>query len=96
MKNIIKSLVIVVAVAAVASVATWAYFTSQAVVTGQTFSSGTLILNIASNDTYLNGARTTVPFHFDNLKPGDSMRQWITLHNSGTLPIDYLTVDKAE
>lgn len=51
MKNIIKSLVLVVAVAAVAGMATYAYFTDQAVVAGNTYSAGTL-------DFTLNGEMT--------------------------------------
>lgn len=44
MKSIIKSLLIVVAVAAVAGGATWAYFTDNVTVANNTFSSGTLDL----------------------------------------------------
>lgn len=95
MTNIIKSLLIIVAVAAVAGGATYSYFTSSATVSNETFSTGTVNLSITADDTYQNGSnRTSVLAHFDNLKPGDTMRQFITLHNAGTLPIGYLTVDK--
>lgn len=94
MRKILSGLITIALVASVAVGATRAYFTSNPSVLGETFSSGTIVLDITANDTYQNGLRTTVPLVFDNLKPGDSMRQWITLHNSGTLSIDYLTVEK--
>lgn len=97
MKSIIKSLVLIVGVAAIAGGATYAYFSSTAAIPGETFSTGTVTLKINTDDTYFtNGGtvRTTVQDHFDGLKPGDTMRQWVTLHNAGSLPIGYLTVDK--
>ncbi len=92
MKKILLSLALVLAVASASVMATKAYFTSDVTVPGETFSSGTVTLNISADDTYQNGVRTTVPVHFDNLKPGDTMRQWITLHNAGSLDIGHLTV----
>ena len=95
MKSIIKSLLVVVAVAAIAGGATYSLFTSSAKVSNETFSTGTVNLSITADDTYQNGSnRTTVKDNFDNLKPGDTMRQFVTLHNAGTLPIGSLTVDK--
>jgi predicted ribosomally synthesized peptide with SipW-like signal peptide len=65
MKNIIKSLVIIVAVAAVAAGATWSYFTDQAVVAGNTFSSGKL-------DFTLNGDMTeSQHVTLGEMTPGD-------------------------
>lgn len=49
MKNIIKSLLIVVAVAAVAGGATWAYYHDSATVAGNTFSAGSMDLRIDSD-----------------------------------------------
>jgi predicted ribosomally synthesized peptide with SipW-like signal peptide len=95
MKSIIKSLLIVVAVAAVAGGATWSYFNDTATINNETFSAGTVTLNINTDDTYYtNGGtvRTTVQDHFENLKPGDTMRQWVTLHNAGSLDIGSLTI----
>lgn len=97
MKTIIKSLLVIVAVAAVAGGATYSYFTSTVTISNETFSSGTVTLDLNADDTYYTKGgtvRTTVKDHFENLKPGDTMRQWVTLHNSGSLPIDYLKVDK--
>lgn len=86
----------IIALASSAAIgATQAYFTSTPQILGETFSTGTISLDITANDTYQNGSnRTTVVNVFEGLKPGDTMRQWITLHNSGSLAIDYLTVDK--
>ncbi len=49
MKNIIKSLIVVVAVAAVAGGATYAYFSDTATMSGVTFSTGTMDLKIDDN-----------------------------------------------
>jgi predicted ribosomally synthesized peptide with SipW-like signal peptide len=99
MKRILLSLVMIVVASSVAVGATRAYFNDTKTISEETFSSGSVTLNIgALDDTYYIrngvGVRTEVPVHFVNLKPGDTMRQWVTLHNAGTLPIDYLTVDK--
>jgi hypothetical protein len=98
MKKILMSLVTVALVSSVAVKATQAYFTGSATIPEETFSSGTVKLDINGDDSYYirngQGVRTEVPVHFVNLKPGDTMTQLVTLHNAGTLAIDYLTVDK--
>ena len=70
MKSIIKSLVIVVAVAAVAGGATWAYFTSQASVTNNTFAAGTLKIVLDQNGIVNNTSTPTLPVSLNNLYPG--------------------------
>lgn len=86
----------IVMASAAAVGATRAYFTSSASVLGESFATGSLKIDITANDTYQNGSnRTTVPLHFDNLKPGDTMRQWITFKNTGTLDIGSLSVNKS-
>jgi predicted ribosomally synthesized peptide with SipW-like signal peptide len=89
MKNIIKSLVVVAAVAAVASGASYAYFTAQANVTGMTFSTGTM--NLSKYPDASDQWMTKVSF--SNLKPGDDVRKWVTLENTGTLDIASLKVN---
>jgi predicted ribosomally synthesized peptide with SipW-like signal peptide len=65
MKNIVRSLMIVVAVAAAAGGATWSYFTDQAIVAGNTFSSGKL-------DFTLNGDMTeSQNVNLAQMIPGD-------------------------
>lgn len=85
MIRIAKSLITIFAVAVVAVGATGAYFTDQETVAGMDLETGTLILTDAS-------AAWTKTVTFTNLKPGDSIRKWVTMRNDGTLPIDYLRV----
>jgi predicted ribosomally synthesized peptide with SipW-like signal peptide len=94
MKNIIKSLLVVVAVAAIAGGATYAYFTSTASITGNTFSAGTMDILIDKNpvsDAYewVNTFSPTDPqlgaLGLKNLKPGDSNFQEIDLKNVGSV-----------
>jgi len=75
--------VTVVSVAAVG--ATRAYFTSTVTSEGNTFSTGTIVLT----DETETGAWNTV---FNNIKPGDRVRKWVTIKNGGSLDIDYLTL----
>ncbi|MFH1183279.1 MAG: TasA family protein [Candidatus Moraniibacteriota bacterium] len=91
MKNIIKSLVIVVAVAAVASVATWAYFYDSSSSTGNTFSAGTLILKLSDNNEALTTGDITASFGGTNLKPGDALpQQTMTVRNDGTIDANHI------
>ena len=76
MKNIIKSLVIVVAVAAVASVATWAYFSSTATVDYNTFATGVLEVRV-------NGQSAISGFSATNMAPGDCKGGSFTVMNYG-------------
>ncbi len=98
MKRILLSLLMVLLIGSLTVGATRAYFDDEATISGETFSTGTINIDITGDDTYYirggMGVRTEVPVQFIGLKPGDTMRQWITLHNAGTLPIDILTVDK--
>lgn len=76
MKNIIKSLVIVVAVAAVASVATWAVFSSTATVDNNSFATGTLEIRV-------NGQPTIAGFTASNMAPGDCQTGQFGINNYG-------------
>lgn len=90
MKNIIKSLVIVVAVAAVASVATWAVFSSTATVDNNSFATGTIEIRV-------NGQPSIVGFNVDNAVPGDCATGNFGINNYG-LPwfSDISTLDAKE
>ena len=79
MKNIIKSLVIVFAVAAIAGGATYALFSDTETSNGNTFMAGTL-------DLELGGSVQTAPVNLTNMKPGDSTAVTFDLHNAGSLP----------
>lgn len=76
MKNIIKSLVIVVAVAAVASVATWAIFSSTATVNNNSFATGTLEIRV-------NGQPTKAGFTASNMAPSDCKTGQFDVQNYG-------------
>ncbi|CAG0947306.1 spore coat-associated protein N [Anaerolineae bacterium] len=57
-----------------------AYFTSQATVTNNTFTTGTLNLTVAP---------TTAALTFNNMAPGDAVTAPITVTNSGSLALRY-------
>jgi predicted ribosomally synthesized peptide with SipW-like signal peptide len=76
MKNIIKSLLIIVAIAAVAGGATYAYFSDTATVSGNTFSTGTLNIRV-------DGEQSKVGFVFENAIPGDCKEGTYTVQNYG-------------
>jgi hypothetical protein len=85
MKQILKSLFTIVAVAGIVSSASYAYFTSAVTVQGMTTATGTLKIVDASE-----GWMGHV--NFVNLKPGDTFKKWIVLKNDGTLNVDYLKI----
>jgi predicted ribosomally synthesized peptide with SipW-like signal peptide len=94
MKSIIKSLVIVIAIAAVASVATWAYFADQETVSS-TFSSGKLDVELRGDNA--NGITipvdTTQTFE-GGMAPGVEFGPYeVQVYNKGwgqsTLPVKY-------
>lgn len=93
MKTIIKSLLVVVAVAAVAGGATYAYFSDSVTVSGNTISAGTLDLRVDSNPldtayTWSNDFPSPLPA-FSNLKPGDNLgHQIIDIKNMGNITGD--------
>lgn len=80
MKNIIKSLVIIVTVGSVASMATYAYFSDTQTAAGNTMAAGTL--KLTTNDA----SGVTMPYHFDHLKPGSwDLTGQVMLKNVGTV-----------
>lgn len=86
MLRIIKSFFTIAVVAAIATSATGAYFNDSQTIAGNSFSTGTL--EIADNSASYQHVV------FSDLKPGDTIRKYVTLTNTGTLPIDYLTANK--
>jgi predicted ribosomally synthesized peptide with SipW-like signal peptide len=85
MLRIVKSLAVILAVATIATSATHAYFTSDVTVPGMTFATGTLSITDTSEGWML-------PVVFTNLKPGDTIRKWVKLQNTGSLDVSSLTV----
>lgn len=82
MRKILLSLVTIFAIGAIASRATVAYFSDTAVLGGNTFSAGSIDLQVNGQDEDL-----TAVFHGSDLKPGDTVDTGcVTLKNVGTLP----------
>ncbi|MFH1890030.1 MAG: TasA family protein [Candidatus Kuenenbacteria bacterium] len=79
MKKILISISIIAAVAAITIGATTAYFSDNETSIGNTFTAGTLDLNLDGADT------NTVKFTLANLKPGDSGSGTWIVNNVGNL-----------
>jgi len=80
-KRILISLAIIGAVSAIVVGATTAYFSDTETSTGNTFSAGTLDLQVNDQNPW-----TSVAFNVSDVKPGDSGSTTIHLKNVGTLP----------
>jgi len=80
-KKILASVVTISIVALMVGVGTFALFSDTETSTGNTFTAGTLDLNVDGKDD------PNVPFYFaeSNVKPGDSGSKSVVLSNSGTL-----------
>jgi len=74
--KILKSIMVIVAVAALTAGATSAIFTSEASVAGNNFATGTLEIRV-------NGGPNTVGLHYSNAAPGDVATKTFTLQNYG-------------
>lgn len=79
MLKILKSLVVVVAVAAVATSATGAYFSDTETSTGNSFTAGTLDLNVDGQNT------NVVKFNLTDVRPGNQPTATYTLANAGSI-----------
>jgi hypothetical protein len=87
MKTIIRSLLMITAVATLATGTTHALFTNTVALSG-TFSTGTLHMSLTDG--------TTTNLNFANLKPGDTVRKWVMLTNDGTLDIGGMTLQTTD
>ncbi len=99
MTNILKSLFIVAAVAAVAGGATYAWFSDAETITGSTFSSGSMALKIDKNPSSLEydwsdgfAAPAGFPVGGTNIKPGSTGEQILDIMNEGGID-GYATID---
>lgn len=86
MLKILKSLIVIVGVSAIASGATGAYFTDSETVASNSIQSGTFALNFDSSVA-------VTPINILNMKPGDGMDnslhyRWI-LKNDGSIDMKY-------
>jgi predicted ribosomally synthesized peptide with SipW-like signal peptide len=96
MKTILKSLSIVVAVAALTSFATYAYYNASDKVSGNTFASGNL--SIKADEGHCEwrsghwGCDGTSKFDVKNAEPGTCETQKIRIKNDGNLNAREMTV----
>jgi predicted ribosomally synthesized peptide with SipW-like signal peptide len=79
MKRIIISLVLTLLVSAAAYSATMAYFSDNETSTGNTFTAGTLDLNVDGGNT------NVVKFTVSNMRPGNQPKGKFTLANVGSI-----------
>jgi len=81
MTKIIKSLLAIVVISAVAGTATWAYFSDTETSEGNTFSAGTLDLKVDGEDD-----PNLVPYEMSDLTPGEYHQAGtVTLKNEGSI-----------
>lgn len=83
MFKIFKGLFMIFAVATIAAGTTMASFSSTSSLNGVTFASGTLQTGFVNTSSNVN---------FSNIKPGDTLRKWVTIKNTGTLDIGSLNL----
>lgn len=79
MTNILKSLFVVVAVAAVAGGATWAYFSDTETSNDNTFAAGSLDLKLDGGDV------NVVKFTVNNMVPGNQPKGTYRVENAGSV-----------
>lgn len=90
MQKVLFSLLLIGIVAAMAGAGTLAYFTDEETSTGNTFTAGTLDLELSPWSAYVQHSKDGTAtggttFTIDNAAPGDSFDVYITLSNVGTL-----------
>ncbi|HEX2893135.1 MAG TPA: TasA family protein [Marmoricola sp.] len=74
-----------VVVAAVAT-GTYAFWTDDVTITGSTFTSGTLDLQVNNADSY---TTTTLSMSSTPMVPGDTSAEVLTIRNNGNVPLKY-------
>ena len=94
MQKIVKSLVTITAVAAIAVGATGAYFSSSASSEGNTFAAGTMTIMLADNDETTPSSSVSATFGEDNLYPGQVLpQQVLDVINTGSLNGNHLDME---
>ena len=83
MNKIVLSLLMIGTVMGIAGAGTWAYFSDTEQVNGNTFTAGTLDLEIHQNQ---NQPANYLPFEIGNVAPGQSGSEIKELKNNGSLP----------
>lgn len=82
MIRILSSFAIITAAAAVIAGGTYSFFTDQETKNNNTFSAGTVKIDIANGEE-----EGSLPFDVDNMAPGDSEALLLTVSNVGSLPV---------
>ena len=88
MKKILVSLITMAVVSAGLVGSTSAYFTDTQTISGMTLATGTLEITDSSEEWMTHVT-------FENLKPGDTIRKWVVLTNTGTLDVASLNLTAA-
>ena len=81
MKKILLSLLGITVVIGLVGLGVFAYFSDTETSSGNLFTAGSLDLKVDDKDD-----PNVVHVSFDNMKPGDTVRQYWTLKNAGTIP----------
>jgi predicted ribosomally synthesized peptide with SipW-like signal peptide len=93
MQNIVKSLVVIVALVSVAGGATYSYFSDTSASSVNTFSSGTLTLGLANGTGGSFTDNVTASFGGTNLFPGGVLpSQVLQIKNTGSIDGDHLNL----
>jgi predicted ribosomally synthesized peptide with SipW-like signal peptide len=94
MKKILISLMTLVLVLGLVGAGTMAYFSDTETSTGNTFTAGTLNLQLDDPDEEdANGV--TASWLNTNMAPGDSVSGWVDVVNAGTLTADHVEISFA-
>jgi predicted ribosomally synthesized peptide with SipW-like signal peptide len=87
MNKILKSVVVIAFVAAIAVGATSAYFSDEETVSGNTITAGTIDIQLDGKDA--NGADTEIiPYKVADVKPGETGYMTFNIQNVGTNPVN--------
>src|SRR3954469_17580060 len=70
-------------------VGTYAYWTDDVTISGTTFTTGTLDLQVNSSDSY---STTTLGMSSTPMVPGNTSAEVLTVKNNGTVPLKYTLV----
>lgn len=95
-KKIIASTLSILTTLAMMGGATFAFFSSQATSTNNTFATGTVNLTLDDDNETTPASTINASIGGSDLVPGASVSGFISMHNSGSLPITNVTVDGDE
>jgi predicted ribosomally synthesized peptide with SipW-like signal peptide len=82
----VRALLCLGLVAGLFATGTYAYWTDDVTITGSTFTSGTLDLQVNSSDSY---TTTTLGMSSTPMVPGNTSAEVLTVKDNGTVPLKY-------